>query len=95
MLENRRTTDLGSTGMGWLNSELYALLTIKTSDMAMASIKSLEEVKVKEIIGWRRLELEARGYHRHRVALVTEPVIQKECWKSLLSRGLSTDGKVA
>ena len=63
---------------GWLNSELYALLAIKTSDTAMASIKSLEEVKVKGIIGWQRLEREARGYHRHRVALLTESVTHLE-----------------
>ena len=47
MLEHRRTTDLSSTDMDWLNSEVYALVAIKTSDTAMASIKSLEEVEVK------------------------------------------------
>ena len=47
VLEYRRTTDLSSTDMDWLNSELYALLAIKTSDTAMGSIKSLEEVEVK------------------------------------------------
>ena len=51
VLEYRRTTDLNSIDMDWLNSELYTLLTIKTSDTAMASIKSLEEVEVKGIIG--------------------------------------------
>ena len=61
-----------------LNSELCALLAIKTSDTAMASIKSLEEVEVKGIIGWQRLEREARGYHRHRVALLTESVTHPE-----------------
>ena len=58
--------------MDWLNSELYALLAIKTADTAMASIKSLEEVEVKGIIGWQSLEREARVYHRRRVALLTE-----------------------
>ena len=48
VLEYRRTTDLSSTDMDWLNSELYALLAIKTSDTAMASIKSLEEVESRE-----------------------------------------------
>ena len=43
VLEFRRTTDLGSTDMNWINSELYALLAIKTSDTAMASIESLEK----------------------------------------------------
>ena len=38
VLENRRSTDLSSTDMHWLNSELYALLAVKTSDTAMASI---------------------------------------------------------
>ena len=73
---NRRTTDLSSTDVDWLNSELYALLAIKTSDTAMASIKSLEEVEVevKGIIGWQRSERVARGFHRHRVALLTESV---------------------
>ena len=72
MFEYRRTTDL--TDMDWLNSELYALLAIKTADTATASIKSVEEVEVKGIIGWQRLEREARGYHRYRVALLTESV---------------------
>ena len=70
VLEYRRTTDLSSTDMDSLNSELYALLAIKTSDTAMASIKSLGKVEVKGIIGWQRLEREARGDHRHRVALL-------------------------
>ena len=64
--------------MDWLNSELYALLAIKTVDTAMASVKSLEEVEVKGIIGWQRLERQARGYHRHRVALLTESLTHLE-----------------
>ena len=60
VLEFRRTTDLSSTDMDCLNSELYTLLAIKTSDTAVASIKSLEEVEVKGIIGWQRLERSAR-----------------------------------
>ena len=60
VLEYRRTTDFISTDMEFLNSELYALLAIKTSDTATASVKSLEEVEVNGIIGWRRLECEAR-----------------------------------
>ena len=55
-LEYRRTTDFISTDMEFLDSELYALLAIKTSHTATASVKSLEEVEVKGIIGWRRLE---------------------------------------
>ena len=78
VLEYRRTTELSSQDMDWLNSAMYALLAIKTSDTAMASIKSLEEVEVKGIIGWQRLEREARGYHRHRVALLTESVTHPE-----------------
>ena len=78
VLEYRRTTDLSSTDLDWLNSEVFALLVTKTSDTAMASIKSLEEVEVKGIIGWQRLEREARGYHRHRVALLTESVTHPE-----------------
>ena len=64
--------------MDWLNSELHALLVITTADTAMASIKSLEGVEVKGIIGWQRLEREVRGYHRHRVALLTESVARPE-----------------
>ena len=77
-LQYRSTTDLSTTYMHWLNAELYALLAIKTSDTAMASIKSHEEVEVKGIIRWQRLEREARGYHRHRVALLTESVTHPE-----------------
>ena len=58
VLEYKRTTDLSSTYVDWLNSELYALLATKTSDTAMASIKSLEEVEVKGITSWQRLERE-------------------------------------
>ena len=64
--------------MDWLNSELCALLAIKTADTAMASIKSLEEVEVKGIIRWQRLEREARGYHRLRVPLLTGSVTHPE-----------------
>ena len=64
--------------MDWLNSELCALLAIKTSDTVMASIKSLEEVEVNGLIGWQRLEREAREYHRHRVALLAESVTHPE-----------------
>ena len=71
--EERQTTD-----MDWLNSELYALLSIKTAETAMALIKSLEEVEVKGIIGWHRLEREARVYHRHRVAPLKESVTHLE-----------------
>ena len=78
VLEYRRTTDLSTTDMDRLNLELHALLTIKTSYMALASIMSLEEVEVKGIIGWQRLDHEARGYHRHRLALHTESVTHPE-----------------
>ena len=64
--------------MDWLNSELYALLAVTTADTAMASIKSLEEVEVKGIMGWQSLEREARGYHRHRVAFLTESATHPE-----------------
>ena len=74
VIEYQRTTDLRTTDVEWLNLEMYALLAIKTSDTVLASIKSLEEAEVKGIIGWQRLEREARGYHRHRVALLTESV---------------------
>ena len=50
VLEYRRTTDLSSTDMYWLNSEMYTLLAIKTSDTAMASIKSLEKWKSRELL---------------------------------------------
>ena len=78
MLEYQRTTDLSTTDLEWLKLELYALLAIRTSETALASIKSLEEAEVKGIIGWQRLEREARGYHRHRVALLTESVTHPE-----------------
>ena len=68
----------GSTDMDWLNSELYALLVISTSDTAMASINSPKEVEVKGITGWQRLERQARGYRRHRLALLTESVTHPE-----------------
>ena len=54
-------------------------------------------MEVQGIIGWHRLEREARGYHRHRVALLTEAVTHPErvlkvtdlpqafyCWESSL-----------
>ena len=78
VLDYRRTTDLSSTDVDWFYSELYALLAIKTSDTAMASIKSPEEVEVNGIIGWQRLEREVRGCNRHRVALLIESVTHPE-----------------
>ena len=59
MLEYRRTTDLSSVNLDWLNSELYAMLALKTTDAALPSIVSLEEAEDKGIIGWQRLEREA------------------------------------
>ena len=38
VLEYRRTTDLSIVDLDWLNSVLYALLALKTSDSALASI---------------------------------------------------------
>ena len=79
VLEFRRTADLSSTDMDWLGSELYALLAIKASDTRRWHPSShWEEVEVKGMIGWQRLEREARGYHRHRVALLTESVTHPE-----------------
>ena len=51
VLEYRRKTDLSSLDMDWLKSELYALLAIKTSDTALASIKHLKKLKSKESLG--------------------------------------------
>ena len=51
VLEYQRTTDLSTIVMDWLNADLCELLAIKTSDTALASIESLEEVEVKGIIG--------------------------------------------
>ena len=59
MLEYRRTTEPSSVNLDWLNSELYAMLALKTTDAALASIVSLEEAEDKGIIGWQRLEREA------------------------------------
>ena len=78
VLEYRRTTDLSTVDLDWLNSELYALLALKTTDSALASIVSLEEAEAKGIIGWQRLEREARGYHNQRVSLLTESVTHRE-----------------
>ena len=78
VLECRRTTDLSTVDLDRLNSELYALLALKTTDSALASIVSLEEAEAKGIIGWQRLEREARGYHNQRVSLLTESVTHPE-----------------
>ena len=74
VLEYRRTTDLSTVDLDWLNSELHALLALKTSDAALASIVSLEEAEAQGINGWQRLEREARGCHNQRVSLLTEAV---------------------
>ena len=78
MLEYRRTTDLSTVDLDWLNSELYALLALKTSDAALASMVSLEEAAAKGMIGWQRMEREARGYHNQHVSLLTESVTHPE-----------------
>ena len=74
VLEYRRTTDLSTVDLDWLNSELYARFALKTSDVALASILSLEEAEAIAIIGWQRLEREARGCHNQRVLFLTESV---------------------
>ena len=43
VLEYRRTTDLSTADLDWQNSELCAMLDLKTTDAALASIKALEE----------------------------------------------------
>ena len=60
----------------------------------MASIKSLE-VEVKGTIGWQRLERQARGYHRHRVALLNESVTNPDRVLEVtdLPQGFATVGK--
>ena len=78
VLEYRRTTDLSTVDLDWLDSQLYALLALKTTHSAMASIVSVEEAEAKGIIGWQRLEREARGYHNQRVSLLTESVRHPE-----------------
>ena len=78
MLECRRTTDPSTVDVDWLNSELCALLALKTTNAALASIVSLEEAEAKGIIGWQRLEREARGYHSQHVSLLTESVTHPE-----------------
>ena len=78
VLEYRRTTDLSTVDLDWLNSELHALLALKMSDAAMASIVLLEEAEATGIIGWQRLEREARGYHNQRVSRLTESVTHPE-----------------
>ena len=45
VLEYRRTTDLSTVDMEWLNSEMYTLLALKTTDAKQASIVSLEEAE--------------------------------------------------
>ena len=76
--EYRRTTDISTVDVDWLNSELHARLALKTTDAALASIVSHEEAETKGIIGWQRLEREARGYHNQRVSLLTESVTHSE-----------------
>ena len=78
MLEYRRTTDLSTVDVDWLNSELHARLALKTTDAALTSILSLEEAETKGIIVWQRLEGEARGYHNQRVSLLTDSATHSE-----------------
>ena len=49
-----------------------------SNNVVFVSIKSLEEVEVKGVIGLQRLEREARGHHLHRVTLLTESVTHPE-----------------
>ena len=78
VFEYRRTTDLSTTDYGM--AQLGTARAVGHEDIrySTGSIKSLEEVEVKGIIGWQRLEREARGYHRHRVAILTESVTHPE-----------------
>ena len=59
VLEYRTTTDLSTVDLDWLNSQLYSLVALKTTDAALASIVSQEEAETKGIMVWQRLEREA------------------------------------
>ena len=70
----RVTNGISQYDMDWLNSELYELLATKTTGVALAAIKSLEDTVINGFIGWQRLECEARGFKRQRASVLTELV---------------------
>ena len=78
-IEERR---ISARDLDWLNPELYALLALKTTDAALASIVSLEEVEAIGIIGWQRLERGARGYHNQRVSQGISDTLGKSAGKA-------------
>ena len=63
VIECRRTTDPSTVDVDWLNSELCALLALKTTNSALATIVSEQRNHCGN--DWKR---EARGYHSQRVS---------------------------
>ena len=70
----RVASRITQSDMDWLNSELYELLAAKSTGVALAAIKSLEDTEINGIVGWQRLEREARGFQRQRASVLTELV---------------------
>ena len=69
---------VSTVNLDWEHSEPHALLALKTSDVALASMVSLEEAEAKGIIGWQRLQREARGYDNPRVSHLNDSVPHPE-----------------
>ena len=71
VLEYRRTTDLSTVDLDWLNSELYALLALKTTDWRWHPLCHWRKLKPQESLGGNDWN-ETRGYRNQRVSLLIE-----------------------
>ena len=52
----RVTLEVSTTDIDWLSSEFHDLLATKTTGVALAAVRSLEDTEINGIVGWQLLE---------------------------------------
>ena len=52
----RVTMEVSTTDIDWLSSEFHDLLATKTTGVALAAVRSLEDTEINGIVGWQLLE---------------------------------------
>ena len=52
----RVTMEVSTTDIDWLSSEFHDMLATKTTGVALAAVRSLEDTEINGIVGWQLLE---------------------------------------